>query len=246
MTPRFPLASGLFSFVSRPTLRLARFIPYLLIELAASASRLLIRWIDPERSRMAVSGTSNRQRPELELTVSHRKQRIGEFLIAKFRPNLRSIFCQTRPLNLPISLHSGPSSHVPPPTSLVLLEHFATRTKQTTSQFLIDNFRVLFLRQDSLPHAFAILTGPNMPDDESPLHATQALCLPSSCFAPTSNFEPQTSSSNRHIPELESELTYRKQRTGPHSNRHKFTIFNLPAFPLASLLKPEMEHLPCL
>src|SRR5690348_15955608 len=33
---------------------------------------------------------------------------------------------------------------------------------------------------------------------------------------------------NRHIPELESPLNYRKQRTGPISNRHKIAFFKFP------------------
>jgi hypothetical protein len=88
--------------------------------------------------------SSNRQRPELEIGLSHRKQRTENFLIANFRPIL----------HLPI-----------PARTLVLL-------------------------------------------------------------LPTSKFRHLTSSSNRHIPELESGLNDRKQRTGPLSNRHKFTFFN--------------------
>src|SRR5690348_10623447 len=36
--------------------------------------------------------------------------------------------------------------------------------------------------------------------------------------------------SNRQIPELESPVSYRKQSTGPISNRHKFAFCNFPLF----------------
>jgi len=93
---------------------------------------------------------SNRQTPELESGLSHRKQRTEVFLIAKFRLILHS-FC-----------HS-------------LMSHFR-------------------------PY-------------------------------PWVGSEPRTSISNRHNPELEIDLSYRKQRTGPISNRHKFAFckFLLPA-----------------
>ena len=52
-------------------------------------------------------------------------------------------------------------------------------------------------------------------------------CTPSaSLFVRTSSFEPPTSSSNRHIPELESPVSHRKQRIEPTSNRHKIAFCN--------------------
>jgi hypothetical protein len=88
--------------------------------------------------------SSNRQRPELETGLSHRKQRVENFLIAKLCPILhRAIPGRTLALHLP-----------------------------------------------------------------------------------TPKLRHLTSSSNRHIPELESGLNDRKQRTALLSNRHKFTFFN--------------------
>jgi hypothetical protein len=110
--------------------------------------------------------SSNRQRPELETGLSHRKQRTENFLIANFRPIL----------------------HLPIPARTLVLH------------------------------------------------------------LPTPKLRHLTSSSNRHIPELESGLSHRKQRIGPLSNRHKFTFFNSvvslslpPCFP-ASLPSLAMGH----
>ena len=53
---------------------------------------------------------------------------------------------------------------------------------------------------------------------------------------PTPKFEPQTSISNRHIPELESPVSHRKQSIGPLSNRHKFAFCNFRLLPFPASL----------
>ena len=50
-------------------------------------------------------------------------------------------------------------------------------------------------------------------------------CAPASSFAP-----PASRNSNRHTPRLESLVSYRKQRIGPFSNRHKFAFCNSLAY----------------
>ena len=49
--------------------------------------------------------------------------------------------------------------------------------------------------------------------------------------------------SNRHIPELESGLTHRKQRTGPLSNRHKFAFCNFTSSRLSAQSGPASSSL---
>src|SRR5579864_7033431 len=48
-------------------------------------------------------------------------------------------------------------------------------------------------------------------------------------------FPPPEPISNRHTPELEIELSHRKQRIGPISNRHKFTFCERVAFTLSGV-----------
>jgi hypothetical protein len=84
-----------------------------------------------------------------------------------------------------------------------LLGFCLSRLKSSTSPFLIDNFERL-LALIAPQHARAKADG-------------------------TSILESLTSGSNRHIPELESLVSHRKQRIGPRSNRHKFAFFIFPA-----------------
>jgi hypothetical protein len=92
------------------------------------------------------------------------------------------------------------------------LDHHVTHRKQTTSHFLIDNFERLqhevvhpepSRRVARLPKRFAAKAGPASSSDPLAFRI-----------------------SNRHIPELESLVSHRKQRIGPLSNRHNFAFCN--------------------
>ena len=74
------------------------------------------------------------------------------------------------------------------------LEFWLSDTKQSTSKFLIDNFRTLFVRLSEFAKS-------------------------------TYDFF------NRHYVRLELLVSYRKQTTGPLSNRHKFAFFHFPPPP---------------
>ena len=98
--------------------------------------------------------------------------------------------------------------------------------KSITSNFLIDNFGALIVRRPPQQLLY--------PDAG---RAAKADCTPT--------FEPPVSrNSNRHIPGLESALSYRKQRTAPLSNRHKFAFCNsASASPTSSLKPPASRNL---
>ncbi len=87
--------------------------------------------------------------------------------------------------------------------------------KSTTSKFLIENLNGF----SGKPFTLSAVE-----ESRPPRHLAAEAC-------PASSSEPPASrKSNRHIPELESGLSYRKQRIGPLSNRHKFTFFNFAVF----------------
>src|SRR5690348_10520734 len=125
---------------------------------------------------------------------------------------------------------SGSRGPFPPPTSNTQLHTYSCSNRQTpelesglshrkqrTEVFLIANFRLIL-------HSFC--------------HSLMSYFRP----YPWAGSEPRTSISNRHNPELEIGLSYRKQRTGPISNRHKFAfckfllLASLPPCFLASCL----------
>ena len=88
------------------------------------------------------------------------------------------------------------------------LDFSITTAESTISNFLIDNFGALIVRRPPQQLVY-----------HDARRAAKADC--------TSSIElPVSSNSNRHIPELESGLSHRKQRTGPRSNRHKFAFCN--------------------
>ena len=96
-------------------------------------------------------------------------------------------------------------------TSPAKLDFCLTPPKSATSKFLIDNFCVL-LRQTPPKSTIGFTRGTALATDYSLALTQEAPSL-----------------SNRHIPELESLVSHRKQRIGPSSNRHKiaFSSFHL-------------------
>ena len=106
------------------------------------------------------------------------------------------------------------------------LDFSITTAESTISNFLIDNFGALIVRRPPQQLLY--------PDAG---RAAKADCTPT--------FEPPVSrNSNRHIPGLESALSYRKQRTAPLSNRHKFAFCNsASASPTSSLKPPASRNL---
>ena len=98
--------------------------------------------------------------------------------------------------------------------ALPKLDFSLTHSKQTTSQFLIDYLNSFSIK----PFTLSAVEG----SYPLPQLASVPLSSPSfdSCASSTSRI------SNRQIPELESPVSYRKQRIGPISNRHKFAFCN--------------------
>ena len=99
-------------------------------------------------------------------------------------------------------------------------------TKHATSHFLIDNFRACILRRSSQQPVHPDVGRVREPDRASSLKP------------------PASRNSNRHIPELESPVSCRKQRIGPISNRHKTAFCNFVSFRHCSHSVPVTCHLP--
>jgi hypothetical protein len=155
---RHRVASDLFSLFSQPRLHLDRFLPCSLAALTAPASSL-----QPPASR-----TSNRQFLELESPVMHRKQRIGNFLIGKFRQIFRSACRQTRSFDFPRSFDASCSAAEPHLKRLAISGHFATHTKHNTSQFLSENSWIVSLLPVSRFAAFLWFVPPHYAGWTSP------------------------------------------------------------------------------
>jgi imidazolonepropionase-like amidohydrolase len=105
------------------------------------------------------------------------------------------------------------------------LDRRLSRTKKSTSHFLIDNFRVLFSPGTKLIAPKQLVTCASLWTNAGPsveAHRKKAQS--------TSSLGQRISTSNRHIPELESLVTYRKKTIGLRSNRHKFTFLHFRHF----------------
>jgi len=162
---------------------------------------------------------SNRHTPELEIELSHRKQRIGPL------SNRHKIaFCNFR-----FSRLSGqlcPASNLEPGAPATSnrqcpeLESLVSYRKQRTESFLIAKFRPMLRSRHTV--SFQNLFPASLPP----------------CFF--------ASVSNRPAPRLESPVSYRKQTIGPDSNRPKNARMNfslvLFGIPREALRKPLSIH----
>ena len=90
------------------------------------------------------------------------------------------------------------------------LDVHVTRTKHSTSHFLIDNFCTF----TGLPQVAGF--GPSTSS--------------ASCDSFASSFSPASRISNRPCPRLETPVTHRKQTIAPISNRPQFSLCKLGAF----------------
>ena len=119
-------------------------------------------------------------------------------------------------------------------------------SKMATSNFLIGTplSPLWFLRPDyvSFPKLLEFSLTPGS-STTSQFLIDNFCTLSASKIVQNSNLESQTSSSNRHNPELEIELSYRKQRSGPGSNRHKFAFCNFRIYPLVRCFRSSILRL---
>jgi len=119
-------------------------------------------------------------------------------------------------------------------------------SKIATSNFLIGTplSPLWFLRPDyvSFPKLLEFSLTPGS-STTSQFLIDNFCTLSASQFVQISNLESQTSSSNRHNPELEIELSCRKQRSGPGSNRHKFAFCNFRLYPLVLCFRSSILRL---
>src|SRR5579864_708137 len=161
---------------------------------------------------------SNRHTPELEIELSHRKQRIGPISNRhKFTFCERVAFILSGVEGSPISASSPSSASYSSSASSAsrtscpdpkLLDFALTYRKHSTSHFLVDNFGGSLA---PLP-----LPAPS-------LEPLASRCQPlATCHSPLI--------SNRPAPRLETCVTHTKQTIGPGSNRPQNAIFNFPFF----------------
>jgi hypothetical protein len=97
--------------------------------------------------RHQISSSSNRQSPQLETLVSHRKQRTGNFLIAKFRHMLRSALTDITPI-FPFSTFGFESASVisnrPSPRLEMPVSHRKQKTGPLSNRPQIAHFNSVF------------------------------------------------------------------------------------------------------
>ena len=117
-------------------------------------------------------------------------------------------------------------------TSPAKLDFFPTLAKSTTSNFLIDNF-CAFLRPAPTKSTTGLARSSSLACPECSRSVT--------CHLPALRKQGPLPS-NRHIPELESGLSHRKQRTGPLSNRHIFAFCNSCPVAASKVLNESSSH----
>ena len=121
-------------------------------------------------------------------------------------------------------------------TSLAKLGFHSTFTKQTTSHSLIDNLNGFIMK----PFTLSGVDGSRLLR-LIPVAAKAGRLRFASVLAPACSQLSTVDShliSNRHIPELESPVSHRKQRIGPLSNRHKFAFCNFSSLFIPASLPP--------
>ena len=154
----------------------------------------------------------------------------GEVFLSRACPSWRA-----EPRGPALATYGSPMhfSTSPPPFNGIMstlgakLDYHVTRSKQATSQFLIDNFCTHLRRQASKSTIVRSADYCHSPARRSLGEGGSLACPPQHLPAEadrTSDLGFLNSSSNRPSPRLEMPVSHRKQTTGPISNRPNSTV----------------------
>jgi len=204
------------------------------------------------RSRLSTVDSrlpSNRQIPELESLVSHRKQTIGplsnrhKFAFCNFHLLRASVSSPTRSVGTQGSrccLFSPLATSLPrrsplrrakaghPYLSFLIANDMHSREESSACKQ--SNYQILIANEIQC----VALTPSALEGHRPPQQRAVALSSASSASFASSI----SRISNRQIPELESPVSHRKQTIGPLSNRHKFAFCNFRPLLIPTSLPP--------